>query len=314
MALPLDACAFCFTADKPLRLCSRCRTLSFCSRECQTRAWMPNHKRVCDALIRLQDAGEDDEDGAPLVFVGETHAGVLCPGKKKPAGVPRNFGLLQRAESHCHGTDAEADEKCMRIGGLNYIPDEERLNSWKKECLGEVDSKLLFDDIINNDHEWTAFFMHSRNLRHLITAASLLHGMADIYMKRCSFEQCANVLDWTERVPGMIAKFSQQEIAYECNYYTSMNFQMQHYKELEFLNMTFRSELNIRAGEFSANVPKFREICLYEAGRSSTFAPNDDVYVAAGTFHLRRLQLSRKMPLNYIPTEKECCLCHRRHT
>ncbi|KAK8821137.1 hypothetical protein WA538_005766 [Blastocystis sp. DL] len=54
-----DTCAFCHKSKSansiPLYLCSRCRTVSYCSRDCQVKDWK-NHKTFCVGLSPADDA------------------------------------------------------------------------------------------------------------------------------------------------------------------------------------------------------------------------------------------------------------------
>jgi hypothetical protein len=44
---------FCFSSQKDLKLCSRCKIVSYCSRKCQLKDW-PDHKRHCKVLAELR--------------------------------------------------------------------------------------------------------------------------------------------------------------------------------------------------------------------------------------------------------------------
>lgn len=43
----LHDCAVCFEEDKALFLCSKCKTVKYCSKECQLRGWKEGHKIRC---------------------------------------------------------------------------------------------------------------------------------------------------------------------------------------------------------------------------------------------------------------------------
>jgi hypothetical protein len=44
---PAKPCAQCGELFPKLKLCTRCRSVSYCSKECQVAHWKAGHKQVC---------------------------------------------------------------------------------------------------------------------------------------------------------------------------------------------------------------------------------------------------------------------------
>ena len=160
----LGRCATCASAAKHLRYCGRCLAIAYCGEECQVEDF-PEHRDLCNEILQMEDASsEDEEDGAPIISVCWTPFGLVCPGKKRPNGVPKNFGLFQAAGSHIL-MDRTGEEEDFSA----------RFVLWQRQPLGEVDYLAFYKDIsMHSKQEWTTFFQEGTNKNMVLNWISLL--------------------------------------------------------------------------------------------------------------------------------------------
>ena len=141
----------------------------------------------------MEDEDKEREEGsAPILFVSLTHAGYVCPGKKKPEGIPTNFGLYQAAEKFFR----------VKRTNLTYI---ENFQVPEDEC------RALYQDLTIHKDEWVAFFRHLVNSRHFVTAFNALYILADAYMTRGLHDECKEVLEWWKENASDFTDFYQRQ-------------------------------------------------------------------------------------------------------
>ncbi|KAL5615596.1 hypothetical protein BROUX41_005635 [Berkeleyomyces rouxiae] len=87
-------CSYCLRADRPIRLCTGCRALSYCSVDCQRAAWKPasaggaGHKKECPVLkLALARSG-----GQPLPTPTRALLTVMLGGKASEDRVKKLVG------------------------------------------------------------------------------------------------------------------------------------------------------------------------------------------------------------------------------
>ncbi|KAL9189949.1 hypothetical protein ACHAXT_009624 [Thalassiosira profunda] len=188
----LNECSWCATNDEPLLLCGGCRQLAYCSEACQCSDW-PCHTEMCGALLCMEDEDNEREEAiAPILFVSLTHAGYVCPGKKKPEGIPTNFGLYQAAERFFR----------VKRTNVTYI---ENFQVPEDEC------RALYQDLTIHKDEWVTFFRHLENSRHFVTAFNALYILADAYMTRGLHDECKGVSEWWKENASDFAELYQHQ-------------------------------------------------------------------------------------------------------
>eukprot|EP00539_Tryblionella_compressa_P009458 CAMPEP_0178783456 /NCGR_PEP_ID=MMETSP0745-20121128/3697_1 /TAXON_ID=913974 /ORGANISM="Nitzschia punctata, Strain CCMP561" /LENGTH=198 /DNA_ID=CAMNT_0020440973 /DNA_START=9 /DNA_END=605 /DNA_ORIENTATION=- len=73
-----------------LSCCSRCKSVYFCSKECQREQW-PIHKKVCNELAESQEKGvvvpKPTEGGFETIFNLRSSPGAAGSGYRKPSNV-----------------------------------------------------------------------------------------------------------------------------------------------------------------------------------------------------------------------------------
>lgn len=229
------------------------------------------------------DATIGDQGGAPILHVNQTHAGLVCPGKQKPDGIPTNFGLFQASERHF----------------AQSTPDS--VEGWRRQSLGEVDYKSYFDDMaLHSKNEWTSFFRHPENSRILVFSHSVMYTLADICMKRGSLEKCAEVLEWMENDASEMMVVLKQKLSGGRDVGDFYSAQVPQFEQYDYLGKVTRSELNMTLSRFEDNVDTFREICAYETKVCGSL-----IYAGGPNLHLSCLQKSRKISLDQIPSAAE---------
>ena len=83
----MDTCTYCSSTDKECKKCTGCASVTYCSKECQTKDWKQSHKKNCKLLKKKMSeakvAEKKNKEPQPFhVFVKDIITN-LFPGKFK---------------------------------------------------------------------------------------------------------------------------------------------------------------------------------------------------------------------------------------
>jgi len=240
---------------------------------------------ICKQICAMANASKVEvEDGrAPIVHVSSTHAGLVCPGREIPSGIPTNFGLFQAAEKHFYSTKEEKEH-----------PDFES-NQSRKRNLGEVDYKAFYDDLtILNEGEWTDFFAHPNNYRTMTSIHGVLTNLGNIYFKRGVYESSGEVFEKAAEIIQLCKQHcSNPDLPY-------LRVHIPECDQAEYEANTFRSILNMQLKRYRLNIPVWLDACAYEAKYLDTppLCLDNQPYLCC-------LQKERGLTIHCIPTVEE---------
>lgn len=228
---------------------------------------------------------ESREGRAPIIAISLTHVGIVCPQKEIPCGIPTNFGLFQAAKKHMRPSKEE----------------EQSLNSTRKRIerisLGEVDYKAFYDDFtIHHKQEWDDFFQHPENGIHLKFACAVLMLLSDVFIFRCSYEACGEVLDIHSNTTDIFNPCSTHVPPVTRNELISEG---SNYEQLKYSENAQRATLNLRLKRYAISIPVMRDLCAYEAKY-----PSSSHLVNGQRLTLEKLRLCLNSP-QYNPTLDE---------
>ena len=195
-------CEFCCERPVKLKMCSSCKEVGYCGRECQLADWK-THKPNCGAVAALAAMGQNEDleqkgvqagarahskllksskkKGVPVLTLSMTAFGMVGPGMPIPAGVPPNFGLKQ-------------------IAANEFNMGASRSAAGRGNFKGEKSYREYYDDMESNKTQWLEFFDHPDNYHHAEHTCGILGTLATIYRQRGDLAWCAAVLDMEEEV------------------------------------------------------------------------------------------------------------------
>jgi len=168
-----DGCASCWKTSGSLKVCSRCRNISYCSKSCQIAHW-PIHKPSCHSQLTHDKSG----------------AGVSARDPK--ARIQDEF---KRACGSC-GKASESLKQCTRCRQVSYCNRNCQRADWprhKSTCTNSKETNEKWED--HEDHEWCK--------RYLRRSCTGVHSHIILWnfprSKRHQREKSANRIKVTER-------------------------------------------------------------------------------------------------------------------
>lgn len=276
----MNKCALCEKGDCKLLACSRCRLISYCSRECQARDWK-EHRPQCGAFEDLLAMGNCDQEkerktveksvklcnkkrkqavkaGEKLVCVSLTAFGIVGPGMPIPDGVPPNFALKQQAV-------------------MEFQQGPSRSGNGLGNFVGEQHFRAYYDDIVDSTSEWMTFFKHPENVEHAEHTCGILGTLATIYRQRGTLEICEEVLDMEDRV---LQVYKQHCLAQQSN--TGMR---RCFETLEFKCNHIRYNLCFAQKRYDENVRLYRLLMDYELRHNLPFEDQLYLFMITAVLH-----------------------------
>ena len=243
-------CAHCGSSVVTLKPCSRCKVAKYCGRTCQVAHWK-QHKSLCNIITVNFAQNESDcrkvaklyrklnaemGDGDLIVCPIETHVGVVgYPGFPIPSGVPPNFVAMQKS-----------------------LIEHRRRSSQHTVFYGEDSFKAYYDELVDNQPIWMAFFHNPLNYNSVDHTVVILGCLATLYRQRGTYEECCKVLD----LNGIVIQIYKQHCSVPGTLLVHL---FDNCEEHEHQMHVTRFNLNFHLKNYIANIPVYKDLCIYEA-------------------------------------------------
>ena len=122
---------------------------------------------------RNKELRQHKKAGIPIVCMSFTSFGIVAPGMPIPEGVPSNFALKQAA----------------------LVEFQSGSSTGLRNFRGEAAYRKYYNDIMDNQVQWLAFFDELDDYEHAEHTCGILGTLATIYRQRGALDDCERVLD-----------------------------------------------------------------------------------------------------------------------
>ena len=133
-----------------IRLCSPCKTIRYCSRDCQSRDW-PRHKAACKAADAAGDAFGSSGELTPFSCCGARFFLVPVTNKVLLGGKLKITLIYVHDERHTH-THTHTHTNVYALNNDDDDIDDVKVEADNSDAAADEDGD---DDDDNNDNAWS---------------------------------------------------------------------------------------------------------------------------------------------------------------